>query len=163
MKKKVSPIVTERLQLKEMTLDDAEKVVRLRGDPRVYQYFSSPHAITLEEHLKWFLGQYVSDESRYDWIAYLDNDAIGVFAVKRNKSILFEAELNYWLKPEKWGAGYAKEAVRALLQWVVLFWDIRVVTATIHHNNYSSKSFAEKMGFVPMRTKKDFIIYEKTL
>ena len=54
-------IKTKRLILREIESGDAETIVRWRSDPKVYQYFRSPHALTMEEHLAWFENGYLGN------------------------------------------------------------------------------------------------------
>lgn len=157
-----SEIHTKRLFLREITEEDARTIVSLRNDPRIYRFFCSPHAITLEEHLQWYKNQYLKDLNRYDWLAFAENYPIGVFALTRMPHPS-KAEVNYWLCPDSWGNGYAQEAVEALLDQTRDVWGVSVVYAVIHCENIASLRFAERMGFQKSDTKDYFYIYEKTL
>ena len=56
--KNVTELKSERLTFREITYDDAGKIVEWRGDPKVYIFFTRPHKVTLEEHLHWYNNKY---------------------------------------------------------------------------------------------------------
>lgn len=154
---------TERLHLLDITENDADVIVKLRSDPNVYQYFVSPHKITLEEHLNWFRNIYIYDENRYDWIAFLDNEPIGIFGIKREFHYADTAEISYILSPEYYGKGYAKEAVSMLILFCKTEWKCKKVTAEIHKNNTLSINFIKRLSFTLTEEYGYFLRYEKIL
>lgn len=60
-------ILTERLRLRPLELEDAETVVGWRNDPRNSELFLSPPP-TLEQHLAWFTG---ARPNRLDYVIAL--------------------------------------------------------------------------------------------
>ena len=157
-----SEIRTKRLLLREIASGDAQTIVKLRNDPRVYRFFCSPHPITIEEHLQWYTERYLSDENRCDWLAFSENRPIGIFAMIRLEDTS-KIEVNYWLYPDSWGKGYAQEAVNALIEKAKNTLSISAVCAVIHCQNTASIKFAERMGFRKMGAKDCFSFYEKRL
>lgn len=155
-------IRTKRLYLREITEQDAQTIVEMRNDPQVYRFFRAPHAVTLEEHLHWYRMKYLMQADRFDWIAFLENQPVGVFALSKQASCT-KAEVNYWIRSDNWGNGYAQEAVSALLEWAKTVWGVTVVCAIIHCNNAASIRFAERMGFRKKDTNGCFFSYEKNI
>lgn len=155
-------IQTERLLLREITSEDAQTIVELRNDPRVYRFFRSPHAITVPEHMQWYTGHYLADRNRCDWLAFLDGHPIGIFALTRldDPSTM---EVNYWLCPTSWGKGYAQEAVNALTEQAKAAFQVNTIYATIHRENSASIRFAERMGFRKKNAEDIYFLYEKNL
>jgi len=155
---------SQRLELRDMSLNDAPFVVRLRSDPEVYKYFTAPHKITLEEHTDWFNRRYIYDDNRYDWIGFNDlNEPVGIFGAKRESEKSDCAEISYILDPAYYGKGYAAEAVRAIIAFCKDFWQCRCVTAEIHKDNQSSLKFIARQGFEAVSDSEEFILYKKYL
>jgi len=155
--KKVNPIETERLFLKGITEEDAVEIVTWRSDPEVYKYFKNPHKITVQEHLRWYHGNYLYDDSRYDWVC-IEKDTgqkIGVFGLIRKDTV---AEVNYLLCPEAQHKGYAAEGINGLIRFAKDVWDIHQFIAEIHKDNEASISLAKKLGF-RLQNDEAFAIY----
>lgn len=159
MAKRVETIKTNRLALRGIDITDADSIVNWRANPEVYKYFLSPHKITIDEHINWFLNRYLNNENRFDWICLNKEkeERIGVFGIiKGDESV----ELNYLLAPEAQHKGYATEAIRALIDYASKKWDIGKVVAEIHEDNRPSILLAERLGFKQASYKYPFYVYE---
>ncbi len=160
--KEVPVLQTARLTLRGISEEDTYAIVALRTDPNVYKFFVSPHQITVEEHLEWFRNNYIFNDDRIDWIAFgACNNLAGIFGVKRETKDSKEAEVSYILSPEKYGKGYASEAVKRLIQFCREEWKVNYVTAEIHENNADSIRFAESLGFKQEEKKRFFIRFKR--
>ena len=150
-------IETDRLILKEITLEDSDFIVRLRSNPEVYKYFKNPIKIDIESHNKWFNESYIKDDNRIDMLAIhkTTGENIGVFGIKRiirmeNESLyrgLCKAELSYILSADKIGNGFATEALEGIINEFKIIWKIRFFSAEIHKSNKESIRFIERLGF----------------
>lgn len=156
-------IETRRLVLREITEGDTELVISLRSIPDVYKYFLSAHKITADEHIKWYRNQYLYDENRLDYVARIkgENDAIGIFGIKKSERNIIE--ISYILNKLYRGKGYAYEAVFALLEFAKKEWECKTAIAKIHKDNKNSIHFAEGSGFNPALQEGNFITYSKQL
>ncbi len=150
-------IKTKRLILREIESGDAETIVRWRSDPKVYQYFRSPHALTMEEHLAWFENGYLGNEDIVSWIGSAEGRLIGVFGAKR---ISFsEAEVSYLVAQKFQNRGYAREAVEGICQWISSNWNVILITAEIHSKNIVSQNFIQALGFSETGGREGYIKY----
>ena len=70
-------IKTDRLWLRQIDETDAEAIVSLRQDEKVYRYFKNPVKITAEGHRDWYRDGYCNNDNRIDWIAV--DDVTGAF------------------------------------------------------------------------------------
>ncbi len=161
MARKLEELETKRLLLRGINESDAAVIVQWRSVPEVYQFFKSPHQITLEEHLSWYQTRYLSNEDRCDWIGIekAHRQPIGVFGLSREKET---AEVNYLLSPAAQHKGYASEAIRALIRYAAKNWKSRRVVAEIHKDNLPSVLFAKRLGFTPVSKTDPFWLYEIT-
>lgn len=158
---KLPVLKTERLTLKNISLENTADIVAWRSDPEVYCYFLSPHPIKAEEHINWFENRYLYDDNRCDWMAYDDeNEPVGVFGIRRDSAESNEAEVSYILNPNKKGAGFAREAVLRIIKYAKEYWSTKIVVAEIHINNLASIHFAKNLGMSLTSISGDFCIYE---
>jgi ribosomal-protein-alanine N-acetyltransferase len=110
---------TERLYLREFTLEDASILLELNQDPDVMRYTGDPHPwSSLEESEKIFtdviLPQYKNKIGR--WAVFLKDtgEFIGWCGLK---DIGEEIDLGYRYHKKYWGNGYATEAANAVLYY----------------------------------------------
>lgn len=153
-----------RLTLREIKASDASKIVEWRSEPEVYQFFKYPHAITKEEHLKWYYNSYLRDDKRIDFMAIVNdtNEPIGVFGIKHIADA-GSVEVSYLLKRDAKGKGYAQEAVTMLISIAQEKWNCSKVIAEIHKNNLESINFIRKQDFVLEGQKQDFVLFGRKL
>lgn len=158
---KIPCLKTERLTLRNISLEDTEYIVAWRSDPEVYCYFLTPHSIKAEEHINWFIDRYLYDDNRFDWMAVDGKDElVGVFGIRRDCEESLEAEINYILAPEKRGFGYAREAVLKLIEYASQAWNVKKIIAEIHVDNLESIKFANNIGMALSCTQGNFGIFE---
>ena len=163
MKHSETHIQTKRLWLREIDESDTETIVSLRSDPKIYRFFTKPHEITREEHLNWYRTRYCRDENRIEWLA-IDDDTgqvIGIYGAKSAEGDT--VEVSYLTVESVRGAGYAMEAVEAILQWAKMRWSSKRAVAVVHRENQPSSGFIQKLGFCANQEKNGFIVFSKEL
>lgn len=162
--KKFPVLKTQRLILKEISEADTDFIVKLRSNPDVYLFFTSPHIIDKAEHLNWYKNRYIFDDNRFDLVAFdVNSERIGVFGIKRNNEVSAEAEISYILSPEYYGKGYAAEAINELIIFCKEEWNCSDIIAEIHVDNQKSISFIRKLGFHLYSTENKFDIYKRQI
>ncbi len=144
---------TDRLVLRELTLDDARAVATRAGDRKVAKYLiavPSPYPLTLAT--RWIAG-------RIDWwhqgrgvtlaIARREapEDLLGSVSLRRFVRDR-RAELGYWLGADAWGYGYATEAAGALLDFGFAELDLSRIYAHVLEGNDASCRVLEKLGMI---------------
>lgn len=156
-----SVIQTKRLLLREITEDDAERIVKWRSDPKVYKYFKYPHALSIEEHKYWYRTVYLSNSNLISWMAMESDTPIGIFSAKRLVS--GECEVSYLLDQNYHKRGYATEVLKAIEGWGFYNWNTNRFIAEINNENESSVNFIKKLGYREKNRVGDFRIYELKL
>lgn len=152
---------TERLTLKNISLENTADIIAWRSDPEIYCYFLSPHPIKAEEHINWFKNRYIYDDNRCDWMAYDEkNESVGVFGLRRDSSESNVAEVSYILAPNKKGVGFAREAVISLIEHAKQYWYTKKVIAEIHIDNLASIHFAKNLGMSVTSMNGKFCVFE---
>ncbi|SET35233.1 Protein N-acetyltransferase, RimJ/RimL family [Salinibacillus kushneri] len=148
---------SERLILRERTLEDIEKCIEMDHDlevvkyiPEIVELINGPHA-SYKKHREFVrkrietvypngLGYWtieLKDHIRefIGWVMLIPIDNIGP-----------ETEIGWRLKRNHWGKGYATEAARIILQYAFDTIELDKIVADIHYLNRGSIRVAEKIG-----------------
>jgi RimJ/RimL family protein N-acetyltransferase len=156
-------LLTERLALRALHLDDAAAVSEGAGDKRVARYLiqvPSPYPITLarawvEHRIQWWTegrGVTFAIARRTSPSTLIGTVSLRRFAKDRR------AELGYWLAASAWGHGFATEACRAALAFGFNTFELARVYAQVISDNTASMHVLDKLGMVREGTKRQHIV-----
>lgn len=142
---------TERLVLRESTLNDADGFFALRSNPDVMKYISKPLAQSLEE-IKELIVMYNAGSATNQFINWSivlhDGSMIGSIGLFHIKPEHDRAEIGYMLHPHHWRKGIISEAMKAVIQYGFGTMQLHSIEANIDPRNEASASILEKHGFV---------------
>jgi len=150
---------TERLVLRQFTLDDVDNLVELDSDPGVMHFITGGRATPREEIendlLPWFL-HYYEQGGRYGFWAAIEKSTgkfLGWFHFRPADSRPSdEPELGYRLRRSAWGRGYATEGSRALIRKGFTELGVARVVANAMAVHTASRRVMEKSGLTLVRT-----------
>lgn len=118
------------MQLRPMTMADADKMLEWKNYPETRQFAILSHEeIKREDHLKWL-------EKNIIWFQVIENQGKSIGAVR-----LFGGEVSIWIDREYWGLGIATK----VLNWI----SVTGLYARIVNGNVKSFRAFVKAGFVP--------------
>jgi RimJ/RimL family protein N-acetyltransferase len=151
-------ITTDRLILREITLDDLPAVLAYQNDPLYLRYYAWTHRT--EDDVRDFLKMLIAlqhEEPRRKFqlaITLRDGDGtagsagacIGNCGIRRKDHNDFEADIGYELNPKFWGHGYATEAARALVAHGFREMALHRVSAWCVADNLGSQNVLQKCG-----------------
>jgi RimJ/RimL family protein N-acetyltransferase len=148
---------TNRLILRERTLEDIESCIEMDRDPQVVKYIPEIANLVIgslaneEEHRKfvkerieteypkgmgyWTIETKGENKGFIGWIMLIPIDMVGP-----------EIEIGWRLRSKYWGKGYATEAAKAILRYAFDILEIKELVADIHQLNKGSMRVAEKIG-----------------
>jgi len=133
-------ITTERLILRKIVPSDAEAMFKYMSDPDVLKYEGwEPHK-TVEKtrgYILWITGDYKSKET-YRWGIELNGELIG--------DILGGRVLAYYIRKNYWSKGYATEATRAVINYMLSVVGFDRVEAKHAVKNVASGNVLKKAG-----------------
>jgi RimJ/RimL family protein N-acetyltransferase len=142
---------TDRLVLKERTLNDLEESLNLDRDPEVVKYIPEVFSIINDEaaHRKFVKNRI---ESNYPkgfgyWSIRLkdNNDFIGwIFLIPETTNV---AEIGWRFQKAYWGKGYATEAASTIVNHAMNNLSLKKIFAEILIDNISSIKLSQKLGF----------------
>ena len=143
---------TERMLLRQFTLDDVDDVLALDSDPDVRTFVEDGEPVNRDETtdmIEHWMGYYDRSESFGFWAAIDKNtgEFLGWFHFRPHPGCAAnEPELGYRLVSAAWGRGYATEGSRALIDNGFESTDIvRVVAATLAVHG-ASRRVMERAG-----------------
>ena len=136
-----------RLRLRRPKLSDADALFAIGSDPEVARYAEWPLDTEIGPNIDrlrqrpelWDSG------AEYYWVITLAHDDGAIGAVS-TRVAQHAADVGYLLDRRHWGNGYATEAARAIVGWVLSVPSIRRVWATCDTENVVSARVLEKVG-----------------
>ena len=152
---------TDRLFIRNWTLDDAEALYEIYRNPEVVQFLgATPKTTDSVEEAKsdleqWFLVQAKRSEGHDEWaiVRKEDEKVIGNTMCKslpnNEKKPSGELEIGWHLGREYWGMGYATESARAVAEYGFrVNPDIPRLLALVYSANAASQKVARNIGMV---------------
>jgi len=152
---------TNRLYLRELTIEDAIHFFEMNNDTEVIKHTGDLPFSSLEA-AKDFLKTYRSNYTDYNmgrWAVCLNdtNEMIGWCGLKYHpKEDL--VDIGYRFYQKHWNKGYATEATKASLNYGFDVLELDKIVAHVHEDNLGSHKVALKAG---LRFVKDFVYDNK--
>lgn len=142
-------IETERLVLRDITLDDKEEMFQLHSNADVQKYTGEPPVESIEEMEQAIMTRTI-DYKKYGygrWATFLKNGMqfIG-WAGLAYLPEFDEIDLGYRFLPKYWGMGYASEASHAILKYGFDHLEMNRIIAIAMKENKASIRVMEKVG-----------------
>lgn len=152
-----SPVLveTERLLLREITIDDAADLFEMDADPAVHRYIHNQPLQRIEEQYTMIdtIQQQYKDFGIARWavVDKLSGECLGWAGLKYYTEPLnghqHFYELGYRFKQKHWGKGYATEAARAAIQYGFNERAAPCLYAITDIDNQGSRNVLSKLGF----------------
>ena len=143
---------TDRLVLRRFTRDDVDNLVELDGDREVMRYITGGRTTPREEIQNEVLPAFLDYESHpgFGFWAAVERSTgqfIGWFHLRLDVGAQpGEVELGYRLRRSAWGAGYATEGSRALIEKGFAELGAERIVASTMVVNVASRRVMEKAG-----------------
>lgn len=136
-------IQTERLILRELTLDDASDLFLHFSDPEVTR-FMDIDPLEDEQEAKNIINWHFKD-SGCRWGMFKDGALIGTCGYHRLQNK--QAEMGYDLAAAYWGQGYMKESLEALIGFGFSTMGLGMIEAEVERENERSIGLLKRLGF----------------
>ncbi len=142
-------ITTQRLILRQFTLDDIDAVYKNYGsDEKVNRYISFAPCFSKEstqQFIQMHIKQYASNPAFYGWAITVHGEVIGSVGLF-NVDDADQCELGYSLGSRWWNQGYTTEAAQAVLDYAFHELNAHRVYASHHIDNIASEKVLQKIG-----------------
>ena len=146
---------TDRLLLREYTLDDFAAVHSFASDLRIAEYVDwGPNTTgeTLEFLKMCSAAQHGSNRTNFTLaVTFPRGEPFGSVGLGIDRG---RGELGYVIDADHWGHGYATEAAAALLRFGQETLRLRDITATCRPENTASAKVLEKIGMVQIGSRR---------
>jgi [ribosomal protein S5]-alanine N-acetyltransferase len=146
---------TERLQLRHMTLEDTEALLRIWGSPEAMRFFDGPWDFDqMRAAIERNIQRYERDgHGMYTAVLKNGGDVAGDCGlVKQDINGSVELEVGYHMRPDLWGKGLATEAARGCMNYAFETLKATRIISMIRPENIASRRVAEKNGLTVERT-----------
>jgi [ribosomal protein S5]-alanine N-acetyltransferase len=145
-------LFTDRLALKELTIEDAIDMFLLRSDKEVMRFIDRPLATSAEDGLLWIqkVQEGILNNDAVTWGIALKNDSsiIGTIGFWRIMKEHHRAEIGYMIGAPYQRKGFMQEAIEKVLWFGFGSMRLHSVEANVNPNNLASIKLLEKNGFV---------------
>lgn len=150
MKKAAQVIRTERLQLRWITLDDADLMLAIWNDPDFIRHVMDRGIRTLDESRQALREGVLKHYDEHGYGPYrvssMDSDeAMGICGLFKRENLEYP-DVGYGFLPEFCGHGYAIEAARAVLDHARNEMKLDKLVAIVSEENTRSTHLLEKLG-----------------
>ncbi len=140
---------TERLALREMTMDDVDDLALILSDPETMRYYPQPlDRRGVEEWIERNLNRY-EQYGHGHWAVILKSErkfAGSCGLVVQEVDGIEELEVGYLFNKNYWGRGLATEAARGCMDYAFNQLGRRRIISMIRPENLPSRRVAERNG-----------------
>ncbi|WP_298548999.1 GNAT family N-acetyltransferase [uncultured Aquimarina sp.] len=149
---KTSVLLTNRLQLRIVTLSDLSKTHELLSIPEVDKYnalgIPTNKEVTTVYLDEWIENYRMRKEFVFTVNLQSDNEFLGLISLRIGNPKYNIASIWYKLHPDFWGRGYATEAAKAILQFGFKEVGLHRIEAGCAIDNIGSIRVLEKAGMI---------------
>jgi RimJ/RimL family protein N-acetyltransferase len=139
-------IETERLVLRQFTMDDLDELVELRADPEVMRYIGDQSRDRVAQRLGYYISHYKSHQLGMWAVIHKGAGAMigwcGLIFLDETP----EVEVGYGVARDYWGQGLMTEAARASLRYGFEKIGLERIVAVAMPENLASRRIMEKLG-----------------
>ncbi len=142
---------TERLLLRQLTMDDVPVLFEMHTDPMMNRYTDRAKMKSMDEAMEKMktIISMVDNRNGIAWAIVLKESGkqIGDISFWRLVKEHYRAEIGYCLFPDFWEKGYMTEAAGSAIDYAFSKLNIHSIEANVNPNNVASIKLLEKMQF----------------
>ncbi len=145
-------LTTERLTLRQLSIDDEQAIFALRSDPKINTFLNRPLCTTAEDAINFInrVNDNIEKGNTYYWaITLTDTKTLaGTICLFDFSNENNHCEMGYELMTAFQGQGIMKEAAQVVIDFVFQTLKFRKILATTHYGNQHSTNLLLKFNFV---------------
>lgn len=142
---------TERLVLRQLTMQDADFIFSHFSNPAVTQYLMDEPPLTdiaeAQEIIAFYLEPETKTQNRWGIVRKANQRLVGTIGFHKWAKTCFRAEIGYDLSPDCWGQGYMSEAMQVVLRNGFERMGLNRIDAMVYVGNPRSTHLLQKFGF----------------
>ncbi len=141
---------TDRLVLRQQTIEDAAFILELLNDPSWIRYIGDKGVRTLDDARSFIIKGPLNMYARFGFGFYLtalkdEGTPIGICGFAK-RDFLEDVDIGYAFLPEFRGKGYAFEAASAAMGYARSELGLKRIVAITSQDNHASAKLLEKLG-----------------
>ena len=141
---------TDRLLLRQLTIDDAEFILELLNEPSFLHFIGDKGVRTLEDAREYILQGPIASYERHGFGLYLTAlkegaMPIGMCGLLKRES-LADVDIGFAFLPRFWSKGYALESALAVKAYGLDILGLKRIVAITNPDNEASIRLLEKLG-----------------
>lgn len=145
-------LTTERLTLRQLSIDDQQDIFALRSDPKINKFLNRQPCKTTEDAVNFInkVNDNIAKGGTYYWAITLTDTKtlLGTICLFDFSSANNSCEIGYELTTKFQGQGIMKEAVQVVIDYVFQVLKFKKILAITHSQNQSSTNLLLKFNFV---------------
>ena len=159
---------SQRLDMEPTLPHHADEVFAFLDDIEMWRYFAHQRSESIDDLRKTYARRAQGPaDVRQRWENWIVRERASYAAIGDLQATIFcdlgEASIAYGVFPPYRRRGYAREAVKTLLEHVRAAHDVRRAFAEINVENAPSLSLIRSIGFSEVRREGDDLVFERTL
>ena len=163
-------LVTERLTLRQLVIDDEQEIFILRSDPEINKYLDRQISNTIDDARDFInkINENINKNDSVYWAITLGdrNLLVGTICLFSFSDEDSKCEIGYELLTNFQGQGIMKEAAEKVVDYAFNTIKVQKIEAFLHRDNQRSIKLLEKFSFrnsnEPDRTNPELICYNLT-
>lgn len=144
-------LTTERLTLRQLSIDDQNDILSLRSDPEINQYLDRQPSKTLEDAINFInkVNDNIELNNSLYWAITLTmaKTLVGTICLFDFSDEKNSCEIGYELMKKFQGQGMMKEATQAVIDYVFQTLRIKNILAFTHCDNQNSTNLLTSLNF----------------
>ena len=145
-------LTTERLTLRQLSIDDQHDIFALRSDKEINKYLERQASKTIQDAINFInkISDNIKENNSIYWVITLTRSktfvgTICLFDFSDEKS---SCEIGYELMTKFQGQGIMKEAAGKVIDYAFQTLQFQKIVAFTHNGNHNSTKLLTKLGFI---------------
>lgn len=143
-------LLSEKLTLKKIDEKDLDALFAIYDNDRVFEYCGILPKHN-KETVRKMIGHFERDfqkRTRIKWGIFINEELVGIIEAFDFNQKVCMVTIGYYLAETCWGRGIATEAVKLLVEFLLLKADANRIQAEVMPQNENSKKVLLKNGFI---------------
>lgn len=144
-------LITERLTLRQLSINDDKEILELRSDKQVNKYLDRDPSKTIKDARNFIhkIEDVVKQKEGIYWAITLtnNNNLVGTICLFNFSNENNNAEIGYELLPNSQGKGIMQESISKVIAFGFDVLGLKTIEAFSHHENENSSKLLEKYNF----------------
>ena len=145
-------LTTERLTLRQLSIDDKQNVFDLRSDTEINKYLNRAQSKTIDDAVNFIekINDSIRNNNSIYWVISLttSNTFVGTICLFDFSNENNSCKIGYELMTKFQKQGIMKEAAQVVIDYVFQTLKFKKIVAFTHHENQNSTNLLLKFNFV---------------